>query len=39
MAEGDWPLAVKAMGVGAARGQVVGDALDCREVGRPSIKT
>ncbi|ERI52059.1 hypothetical protein N878_20345 [Pseudomonas sp. EGD-AK9] len=39
MAEGDGALAVETVGVGAARGQVMGDALDGREVRGASIKT
>lgn len=39
MAKGDGALAVEAVGVGAARGQVVGDAFDCRQVRGASIKT
>ncbi len=39
MAQSDGALTMKAMGVGAARGQVVGDALDCRQVRGASIKT
>lgn len=39
MAEGDRPLAVKTVRVWAARGEVMGDALDGGEVGRALIKT
>ncbi|VEE16407.1 Uncharacterised protein [Ectopseudomonas mendocina] len=39
MAQGDGALAMKAVGVGAARGEVVSDALDCRQVRGASIKT
>lgn len=39
MAQGDGPLAVDALGIGAARGQVVGDSLDRGQVGRSLIKT
>ncbi len=39
MAEGDRPLAVKTVGVGAAWSEVMGDALDGGEVGRALIKT
>jgi hypothetical protein len=30
---------VKAVGIGAARGQVMGDSLDRSQIGRPLIKT
>ncbi len=39
MAKGDGALAMETVGVGAARGQVVGDAFDCRQVRGASIKT
>lgn len=39
MAQGDRPLAVEAPGVGTAGGEVVGDAFNCRKVGRLVIET
>ena len=39
MAEGNRALAMEAVGVGATRGQVVGDALNRSQVGRALIKT
>ena len=39
MTEGDRALAVKAVGIGAARGQVMGDSLDRSQIGRSLIKT
>ena len=39
MAKGNWALAMKAPCVGAARGQVMGDALYGRKVRRLLIET